>query len=311
MLVGTLSAFASFVAAHAETPAKAFGVPARVAIEGLPTGAGGTPISTEEPYPSRDGRFLFFNSGEAENNKDLHYAERVDGAWRYRGEIVQANGSAINTAKDVQGNPTMDRAGHFYFVDSTVPQMIRSAVFVADSGKLRDLAVVEAAPQRDVELFHQRVSGNMGVEVSADGNTLYFDRATWRLVGVVPTRIVACDILFMTRHGDPFVLDEPQARKIMANVNSPDIDYAESISADELEIFFTRLSPADVASGHVHSKIMRATRRAIADPFGKPEIVRAIGDADFVEAPALTDDGKTLYYHKRVGAKFELYAVER
>jgi hypothetical protein len=283
----------------------AFGSPAPVAIVGLPIGAGGTPISTEEPYPSRDGRFLFFNSGEAEGNKDLHYAERVDGEWRYRGEI----GPAINTPKDVQGNPTMDRAGRFYFIDSTVPQMIRAGVF--ERGQLRDVAPVTGAPERDVELFRQRVSGNMGVEVSADGNTLYFDRATWKLLGIVPSRIVACDILFMTRHADRFELDEPQARRIMANANSPDIDYAESVSADELEIFFTRLSPADLASGRVHSRIMRSARRAIAEPFAKPELVRPIGDRDFVEAPALTDDGRTLYYHKRVGAKFALYKVER
>jgi len=107
------------------------------------------------------------------------------------------------------------------------------------------------------------------------------------------------------------VFDEAEARRVMTNVNSNEIDYAESISRDGLEIFFTRLSPAAVESGHIHSRIMRATRRAIADPFGKPEVVAAIGEADFVEAPALTDDGKTLYYHKHAGAKFALYAVER
>ena len=34
--------------------------PQAVEINGLPLGAGGTPISTEEPFISRDGRFLFF-----------------------------------------------------------------------------------------------------------------------------------------------------------------------------------------------------------------------------------------------------------
>ena len=40
-------------------------------------------------------------------------------------------------------------------------------------------------------------------------------------------------------------------------------------------------------------------------------MVASIGDRDFVEGPALTDDGRTLYYHKRVGQKFRLFRVRR
>ena len=34
-------------------------------------------LGIEEPFISRDGRFLFFNSGEKENHKDLHYLEGI------------------------------------------------------------------------------------------------------------------------------------------------------------------------------------------------------------------------------------------
>lgn len=92
-----------------EAPSK-FENPQAVDIHGLPNGAGVTPISTEEPFVSRDGRFLFFNTGEHENNKDLHYAEFIRNRWVYRGQI----GPNVNNAKDVQGNPTMDSSYNFF-----------------------------------------------------------------------------------------------------------------------------------------------------------------------------------------------------
>jgi hypothetical protein len=307
---GLVSGFALLICAALSEPAtaraNAFGSPEPVAVLDLPIGAGGTPLSTEEPYVSRDGRFLFFNSGEAEGNKDLHYAEATPRGWEYRGAL----GPDINTRKEVEGNPTVDRAGTFYFVDGGAPAMIRAGRFFAD-GRLLDVARVHEAPKRKVELFAQRVSGNMGVEVSADGSTLYFDRATWRLAGIKVRSILACDILLMTRTATGFVFDEAHARRLLANVNGPDIDYAESISADDLELFFTRLAPADVESGNVRSRIMRAVRPSRDAPFEAPEMVASIGDRDFVEGPALTDDGRTLYYHKRVGQKFRLFRVRR
>jgi hypothetical protein len=304
-LVGT--AFCEAATGHATE----FGPPEPVAVSGLPMGAGESPLSTEEPYVSRDGRFLFFNSGEAEGNKDLHYAEATARGWEYRGAVrPDINSPDINTRKEVEGNPSMDRAGIFYFVDGRVPAMIRTGRFAPD-GRLLDLARVAAAPARKVELFAQRVTGNMGVEASADGSTLYFDRATWRLAGIKVRSIVACDILLMTRTAAGFVFDEARARRLLANVNGPDIDYAESISADDLELFFTRLAVADVESGHVRSRIMRAVRPSRDAPFEAPEMVASIGDRDFVEGPALTDDGRALYYHKRVGQKFRLFRVRR
>ena len=52
-----------------------FNNPQKVNIDGIPAGSEGLPLNIEEPFISRDGRFLFFNSGEKENHKDLYYAE--------------------------------------------------------------------------------------------------------------------------------------------------------------------------------------------------------------------------------------------
>ncbi len=56
----------------------------------------------------------------------------------------------------------MDDRGHFYFVDTTVPHMIQQALFVPESGQLEKLREFDAIPSRDVRLFAQRFTGNMG-----------------------------------------------------------------------------------------------------------------------------------------------------
>ena len=57
--------------------------------------------------------------------------------------------------------------------------------------------------------------------------------------------------------------------------------------------------------------MMRATRTSDNAAFGDPRIIEAIGTSEFVEGPAIILDGRTLYYHKRVGDKFRLYKVTR
>ena len=152
-----------------DAPSK-FENPQAVDIHGLPNGACGTPISTEEPFVSRDGRFLFFNTGEHENNKDLHYAEWIRTRWVYRGQI----GPHVNNAKDVQGNPTMDSSYNFFYIDSGSETMVRMARFSSDKGELTSIRDFEGVPKREVKLIAQMVSGNMGVEVSADGKVIFF-----------------------------------------------------------------------------------------------------------------------------------------
>lgn len=280
--------------------------PRPVAIENLPPGYGGTPISTEEPFVSRDGRFLFFNTHKLENNKDLHFAEWIGGRWFYRGAI----GPRINTVKEVEGNPTMDAHYNFYYIDTKTSHMARGARFDPRTGRLGALREIMGIPDREVKIFRY-FKGNMGVEVSADGEYLYFSRATWKMNGFKLGMFLDSDILFSQRHGGRYVYNEAQARRIMRNVNTSDMEYAASISADGLELFFTRLPLADLKRGVLHSWIMRATRNNLSEPFGRPQIIAAIGGNDFVEGPSIDPTGTQLYYHKKVGEKFRLYKVSR
>jgi hypothetical protein len=124
-------------------------------------------------------------------------------------------------------------------------------------------------------------------------------------------RIVGSDLLFARKQGDAFVFDESEARRVCARINTQDLEYAASISADGLELFFTRLSETAITSGNVRSFIMRATRTSETAAFGEPGVIGAIGTSDFVEGPAITSEGRTLYYHKREGDKFRLCKVTR
>ncbi|RME34936.1 MAG: hypothetical protein D6786_03445 [Gammaproteobacteria bacterium] len=284
-----------------------FSLPVPVGITGLPAGAGGQPISTEEPFVSRDGRYLFFNSGHLEGNKDLHYAAREAGHWVYRGEI----GPSVNTPGGVQGNPTMDADGNFYFIDTTVSHMARGGRFRPDSGTLEGLHELDFLPDRRIRPFRRLLAGNMGVEVSADGNTLYFSRATWKLNRMAPVRIVASDILLARRGHGRWTFDEAQARRLLQHVNSDDLEYAACISRDGLELFFTRLYGASLGEGRPRSAILRAVRPSCQVPFGRPVEVRSIGHDGFVEAPTLGPDEQDLYFHRKVGRKFRLFRVSR
>jgi len=288
-------------------PSSRFRNPQVVKIKGLPNGADGTSISTEEPFLSRYGRFLFFNTGKKENNKDLHFAELIQSQWFYRGQI----GPNLNTKKEVEGNPSMDSKYNFFYIDSNVDRMVRTASFAFKTGELRALKVFEGVPKREVKLFAQKFHGNMGVEVSADGNIVFFSRATWNMRGFSLGKLAGSDILFVRKRKDAYVFDKTEAKRVMQNVNTLDLEYAASISSDGLELFFTRLNIADYKKGNIRSRIMRSTRTSLSEPFSKPKMIDAIGDSDFVEGPAISGDAKELYYHKHDGKKFRLYKVTR
>ena len=55
--------------------------------------------------------------------------------------------------------------------------------------------------------------------------------------------------------------------------------------------------------------IYTATRSSTSEPFGKPRKIEAI--TGFAEAPALSPDEKSLYYHVNVSGRFVIYRVTR
>ena len=263
---------------------RSFVHPERVTIEGYEGDA-------MEPFMSRDGSLLLFNDrNEAPNDTKLHWAERVDDVtFRYRGPVEGVNTPAI------EGTPSLDRDGNLYFVSTRSYAQTLSTVYRGrwNAGAVSDVALVPGTSR----LVPGWVA--FDVEVSADGQTLvlsdgFFDG------GAVPRRAA---LTLARRAGAGFERLADQSS--LANLDWAGLTYAAGLSASGRELFFTRVAPGLFAE----PSIWVAARAAIDVPFDSPRRLAAV--TGFVEAPTLSPDGLSLYYHRRDGDRFVLERVTR
>jgi hypothetical protein len=247
-----------------------------------------------EPFISADGRYLFFNSRhQPPDDMDLHYAEFIDElTFQYRGEIQGANSTELD------GVATMDSAGRFYFVSLRNYQTTLSSLYMGlfNAGTL---SAVE--PVADLSLL-QPGAINFDLEISHDGENLYFNDGMFS-GGAVPD---VANVVLATRNGDGFVRS-PNSMEFLANVNTGELEYAPGISADQLELFFTRLVDDD--PDNLVPEIYRATRNHRMEAFDTPKRISVI--TGFVEGPTLSADGRRLYYHKLISNVFVIQRVVR
>ncbi|MFL5609005.1 MAG: TolB family protein [Gemmatimonadaceae bacterium] len=242
-----------------------------------------------EPFLTRDGRYLFFNSSNAPGvDTDIHYARVVDElTFDYVGPLRGANSGVLD------GVPTLTASGDLYFVSIRSYDTTASTVYRARfiDGVVDQVRLVPGLPrERTVVIFD--------VEVSPDGRTLYYARGIFT-GGPVPR---AADLQVARRVGDGFELSREQTA-LLAHVNTADaLEYAASISADERELYFTRLYGTSPA-------IYRSVRASRVAAWGPPARIAAIHG--FVEAPTLSADGQRLYYHQRVNGRFVICRVRR
>lgn len=97
----------------------------------------------------------------------------------------------------------------------------------------------------------------------------------------------------------------------LRNINADALEYAPSISADGLELYFTRatqLMAGSEAPGAL-LRIMVATRTSVDEPFGELRALTAL--TGFVEAFTIPLDGKEMFFHKKVGKNFVICRAER
>ncbi len=260
----------------------AFGKPQRVTIRGYDG-------DTMEPFISKDGHFLFFNnSNDPAANTNLYFAERVDDVtFVFKGEIAGVNTPALDAVA------SMDSQGNFYFVTTRSYGQTLSTIYRGHfvNGTVSDAEIAPGISPKRPGIV------NFDAEISGDGNTLFFvdgDLTGWPLPK-------SADLVIAERDGASFRRSATSAEQLK-NVNTKALEYAPAISQDLLELFFTRLNGTEPA-------IYRAVRNNAQEPFGIPEKVAAM--SDFVEAPTLSGDGKSLYYHKREGSRFVIERVVR
>ena len=270
------------VASRKEPERTTFGNPERITIRGYKDHA-------MEPFITSDGRYLFFNnSNDPSVNTNLRYAERIDDlTFEYKGEVA-----GVNT-QFLEGVPTMDKNGLFYFVSTRSYKETLSTIYQGrfSGGAVTGVKIVEGISEKALG----RV--NFDVEVSADGRTLYF------VDGVFSGKPVPdkADIAIAVR-GDTGFRRLPGSAELLKNVNTEALEYAACVSPDNLELFFTRAENNGPA-------IYRTTRKSDAQPFDRAARVAAI--KGFVEAPTLSPDGRSLYYHLKEGERFVIYRVTR
>jgi len=256
---------------------------------------GGYSGSAMEPFVSADGEYLLFNtSNVAPNIASLHLATRVSAtSFEYQGELP---GEGVNEPGFLSGTPSMDLQGDLYFISTRSYFPTLSTVFAGQ---------FSAGQVTGVHQLTSVSSGTPGlvdfdVSVSPDGDTLYVSIGDF-LAGAGPT---SASITMFDKLGASFVAD-PQSAYFMRSVNKAgELDYAPTVSSNGLEIFFTRVKPAKGPPA-----IYRASRKKLTKPFGAVQRVAAI--SGFAEAPSLSADGSTLYYHELVGSRFEIESVTR
>lgn len=259
----------------------AFGAPQRVTIRGYDGEA-------MEPFIARDGRYLLFNDSNAAPDTNLYYAQRVDDlTFEFRGPVAGANSPVLDAV------PSLDRAGNLFFISTRSYLSDLSTIYRARfaDGAASGVAVLGG--------LTEGIPGHLNFDAEIDdaGDTLYFVDGSYTQPPVPDT----ADLAIAVRDGAGFRRSADSAR-LLAAVNTPALEYAPSIAPGDLELFFTRY--ADGRLG-----IYRATRWRADAPFETPQRVHGIDGV--VEAPSLSGDGRTLYFHRKDGAHYAIYCVAR
>lgn len=247
-----------------------------------------------EPFITRDGSYLFFNSLNDGKDTSLYYARRVnDITFDLVGKIERANGNPPH----LDAVPSMDLEGRFYFISQRRYHYDHASLF---SGNFLNGAVLDLDVQPG-NIYRQTPGWMvMDAEISPDGNTLYFADAHFK-GGNIPDR----SDIGMARMVNGDLNVSAATAEIVKNVNTEDrLEYAPSISSDGLELFFTRFNQCTCLP-----EILVAKRTSLAKPFGKPERIAAL--SGFVEAPSISHDRKNLYYHYRDDGVYTIYKVSR
>lgn len=246
-----------------------------------------------EPFISPDGNYLFFNNSNAPTvDTNLYYATRIDDVtFQFQGEIGGVNSTALDAVASMDSNNT------FYFVSTRSYFQTLSTIYwgTFSGGSVSNVAIVPGISKQKLG------DVNFDAGISPDGSTLYFVDGVFN-GGSVPQR---ASIAIATRDVDHFVRLRNSGR-IMRNINTHGLNYAPDISKSGLELFFTRIEGRPPMPPPV---IYTATRTSISAPFGKPRKIQSI--TGFAEAPALSPDEKSLYYHLNVGGTFVIYRVTR
>jgi hypothetical protein len=247
-----------------------------------------------EPFVSRDGRLLFFNTPDDRPERtDLLVAVRVDArTFRCLGPVRGANSPALDAAA------SMDRTGRLYFhsardYDSTLSMLFFGRFAQAQVRGVRAVEGLAAAEPGRIRF---------DAEIAADGRSLYHVEGRFVLGRSL---LWEADLFVARRYSEGRFARDARSERLFARLNTGALEYAPAVSADEREIFFTRIGRMPVFA---QPSIWRATRPSAVVPFSAPSKVSLSG---YVEAPSIAPDG-SIYFHRRdEDGRYRLYRLPR
>jgi len=260
----------------------------------VPVAMNGYAGNIMEPFLSRDGSVLLFNNLNSKpENTNLHWATRInDSVFQYNGELTGVN------SPNLEGVPTMDSLGRLYFVSDRNYSQTLSTLYQADfsSGHASRVRLLPGVSKLEAGWV------NFDVEVSSDGQSLYFVDAKFNGSGQPASADL--ELALITGAGFTRVASTDST---LHNINTGALEYAASISADGLTLYFTRVSLP--FNKHSCPEILFSTRPTRKVPFGYPSKIMSV--TGFAEAPAIAPGGKILYYHKKENNRFVLCMVRK
>jgi hypothetical protein len=252
-----------------------------------------------EPFISRDGALLFFNSrNQPSDQTDLHVARRRnDTLFAYLGPLEGANSAELD------GVASADRQGRFHFVSTRDYARTGNTLWTAT---LRGHSVADPKPLRSNFTAKRLLRLNIDQEISADGETLYFAENRWDLLRSVPA---TSDLAMAQRSSDSFARLAESDRLTRA-VNSNALEFAPATSSDERTLYFTRLDMSRLRRKQNDAfQLLVSSRPDRRAPWGKPKRIEAV--RGHVEAPSVTPDDCGLYFHALTGERFEIRFTRR
>jgi hypothetical protein len=247
-----------------------------------------------EPALSPDGGTLLFNDSNAPGaNTELHWATREsdDLTFTYRGPIATANSNVLD------GVPSLDLAGNLYFISlraysSTHRYTVHRGSFSA--GVVTGVEEVPGLSSKDLGWVI------FDAFISRDGSQLWFAEGDYRS-GSLGTASLG---LAVRQVDGSFVRSSDTLFKAVNLDNA--VQYAPAVSADGLELYVTRLTGTTGTTTTIYA----SRRPNTASPWGPAEpIAPLIGGV--IEAAAPSADGRALYFHRAIGASYELARVTR
>ena len=248
-----------------------------------------------EPFISTDGSTLFFNSLNTGGNTNLHYASFVNDST-FQWEAV-VNGTFDPGPNHLDGVPSMDSAGNFYWVSlrgyPAFPDNLHKGKYSV--GQVTQINRVHG--NFNIPVFSPPFGWLiMDAAITPEGNQLLYCNSLFDFGNTICSGIPCQSILGMAKKTtDSSFTKMGTSDSVLSEINDTAsyIIYAPQLTRDGLELYFTRL-----LKGSFNTEICVAVRTSATGNFSQPTVIWS--NPGYVpEAASPTVDKQKLYYHQK------------